>query len=189
MDAEADEMRQLLEQSKIRGCIERLARGEDRRTEALIRSACWPDSRTDYGVFQGSFDAYLAWVLPGSDAIANTQHILGQSLILLDGVQARVETHVLSYHRVDMGSGAQDIGIGGRYLDRMEKRGREWRIAHRTMLYDWYQHWGPSTDLSGGVMGLPFSAGHFAGRAVGDHSATFFADDGPTRTGTGGAPS
>lgn len=175
MDVEADEIRALLERSKIRDCIERLARGEDRRTEELIRGAYWPDSQTDYGVFQGSFDAYLAWVLPGSDAITNTQHVLGQSMIVLDGEEARVETHVISYHRVDMGSGEQDSCIGGRYLDRMEKRGREWRIAHRQMLYDWYQDWGASIDWSQGVMGMPFSADHFSGRAVGDYSASFFA--------------
>ena len=68
----------------------------------------------------------------------------------------------------------RDTCIGGRYLDRLEKRGGKWRIGARTMLYDWYQDWGRSIDWSQGVMGLPFSADHFAGRAVGDYSGTFF---------------
>jgi hypothetical protein len=42
------------------------------------------------------------------------------------------------------------------------------------MLYDWFQDFGVSVDWSQGVMGLPFSAGHCTGRAVGDHSETFF---------------
>jgi hypothetical protein len=42
------------------------------------------------------------------------------------------------------------------------------------MLYDWFQDFGASIDWSKGVMGLPFSAGHYSGRAVGDYSETFF---------------
>jgi hypothetical protein len=64
--------------------------------------------------------------------------------------------------------------IGGRYLDRMEKRGGEWRIAQRTMLYDWFHDFGLSIDWSKGLMGLPLSAGHYSGRPVGDYSEIFF---------------
>jgi hypothetical protein len=174
MDSTTAELQALLERDKIRDCVVRLARGEDRRDAALISGAYWPDSTTDYGVFAGSFDAYLAWVVPGSDAIPCTQHVLGQSLIALDVETARVETQVLSYHRVNMGEEERDTMVGGRYLDRMEKRGGEWRIAERTMLYDWYQDFGRSIDWSQGVMGLPFSAPHFSGRAVGDYSEAFF---------------
>lgn len=174
MDSTTAELQALLERDKIRDCVVRLARGEDRRDAAMISGAYWPDSTTDYGVFAGSFDEYLAWVVPGSDAIPCTQHVLGQSLIALDGAVARVETQVLSYHRVNMGEEERDTMVGGRYLDRMEKRGGEWRIAERTMLYDWYQDFGRSIDWSQGVMGLPFSAEHFSGRAVGDYSEAFF---------------
>lgn len=174
MDATTEELKALLEREKIRDVIARLARGEDRRDPEAITAAYWPDSRTDYGVFEGSFDDYLAWVVPGADAIKNTQHVLGQSVIELAGETALVETHVNSYHRVDMGAGDRDTLIGGRYLDRMEKRGGEWRIAQRTMLYDWYQDFGDAIDWSAGVMGLPFSAPHFAGWAKGDYSEIFF---------------
>lgn len=174
MDAITEELKALLDREKIRDVIARLARGEDRRDAAAITAAYWPDSRTDYGVFEGSFDDYLAWVVPGAEAIKNTQHVLGQSVVELDGETALVETHVNSYHRVDMGAGDRDTLIGGRYLDRMEKRNGEWRIAQRTMLYDWYQDFGDAIDWSAGVMGLPFSAPHFAGWAKGDYSEIFF---------------
>ena len=174
MDASVDELKALLERDKIRECIVNLARGEDRRDAAMITASYWPDSITDYGVFAGSFDEYLAWVVPGSDAIPATQHVLGQSLIVVAGETARVETQVLSYHRVNMGAEERDTMVGGRYLDVMAKRGGVWRIAQRTMLYDWYQDFGQANDWSQGVMGLPFSAAHFSGRAVGDYSEIFF---------------
>jgi hypothetical protein len=175
MDRLPDDLKALLDRDQIGQCLARLARGEDRRDGDLIRRSYWPDSKTDYGVFAGDFDAYFAWVIPGADAITNTQHVLGQSHIELAGDAAKVETQVVSYHRVDMGAGERDTCIGGRYLDRMEKRDGEWRIAERTMLYDWYQDWGDAIDWSKGVMGLPFSADHFPGRAKGDYSAKWFA--------------
>ena len=170
------DLAEMLDRDRIRACLVRLARGEDRRNGEMIKASYWPDSITDYGVFKGDFQAYYDWVIPGADAITNTQHVLGQSHIELDGDTARVETHVVSYHRVDYGGGDEhDTCIGGRYLDVMAKRNGEWRVAERTMLYDWYQDWGNSIDWSQGVMGLPFSEERFSGRAKGDWSEKFFA--------------
>ncbi|WP_295634495.1 nuclear transport factor 2 family protein [Novosphingobium sp.] len=168
------DLQTLLDREAIRACLARLARGEDRRDAALISASLWPDSMTDYGVFKGDFAEYLAWVVPGADSIADTQHVLGQSHIELAGDLAKVETQVISYHRVDFGTQHQDTVIGGRYLDLFAKREGEWRIAERTMLYDWFQDWGAAADWSQGVMGMPFSGDHFTGRAHGDYSATFF---------------
>jgi SnoaL-like domain len=173
-----DALNAMLDREQIRTAIARLARGEDRRDAALISAAYWPDSITDYGVFKGSFDDYLAWVVPGAEAITNTQHHIGQSHIELNGERARVETQVISYHRIDYGAGDEhDTVIGGRYLDEFEKRDGEWRIASRKMLYDWFQDWGASIDWSQGVMGMPFSDPRFSGRSHGDWSVDFFAHD------------
>lgn len=180
MTDEQLELRALLDREAIRNCAVRLARGEDRRSAALIESCWWPDAKFDYGVHSGDFATYLAWVVPGADAIKDTQHLLGQTHVELTGsTSAKAETHVFSYHRVDMGAdetrgGDRDTCIGGRYLDTLEKRGTEWRIIDRVMLYDWEQDWGASADWSKGVMGYPFTAEHFPGRAKGDFSETFF---------------
>ena len=174
MDAIPEQLKALLERDEIRERIVRLARGEDRRDARLISASYWPDSTTDYGVFKGTFADYLAWVVPGSPAIPVTQHILGQSVIDLIGDLALAETYVTAYHRIDTGAEERDTVIGGRYLDRFEKRGHEWRIAQRTMLYDWYQDIGASVDWSHGLMGMKFGADHYTGRAAGDYSKIFF---------------
>jgi hypothetical protein len=168
------ELKAYVDRAKIVECIVRLARGEDRRDAALISASWWPDATYDYGVQSGDFPSYLAWVVPGADAIKDTQHVLGQSHIELYGNRAKVETHVVSYHRVDMGAGDRDTCIGGRYLDVMEERDGAWRIAERTMLYDWYSEWGAAIDWSQGVMGIPLTADHYSGRAKGDFSESFF---------------
>jgi hypothetical protein len=174
MTDRSEELHALLDRDSNRDRIVRLARGEDRRDADLISASYWPDSTTDYGVFKGSFQEYLDWVVPGSAAILVTQHILGQTFVELEGGVAKSETHVISYHRINMGAEERDTVVGGRYLDRFEKRGGAWRIAHRTMLYDWFRDLGVSTDWSQGIMGMPFSADHFTGRTLGDHSEAFF---------------
>ena len=181
MDDMAEDMKALVEREKIRLCIARIARGEDRRDRELIRTSYWPDSTVDFGIFDGNFEKYLAWVAPGSPAVRLTQHVLGQTVIELNGNAALAETHVTAYHRINMGQEERDVVIGGRYLDRMERRGGEWRIAKRVMLYDWYQDFGVSIDWSKGVLGMQFSAEHFSGRAVGDYSEVFFGKRAPKR--------
>ncbi len=175
MENVSDELQALLERDRIRSRIIGLARGEDRRDAKLISASYWPDSVTDYGVFAGDFNEYLAWVVPGSPYLPVTQHVLGQSVIELAGSQARVETQVTSYHRIkESEKNQRDTVIGGRYLDRFEQRDGEWRIAKRVMLYDWFHDFGAAIDWSQGVMGMPLSAKHFIGSGADDHSVSFF---------------
>lgn len=158
----------------IRDRLARIARGEDRRDGELIRRSFWPDARVDFGIFTGTLDEYLDWVVPGSAAVVLTAHVLGQTLVELDGSAAAAETHVSAYHRVDAGTEHRDLLLGGRYLDRFEQRDGDWRIAERTMLYDWTRDLGTAVDWAQGLMGAPLSGEHFTGRAHGDHSAAFF---------------
>jgi SnoaL-like domain len=176
-EAEMDSNKQLadmLAREGIRNCIVRLARGEDRRDAALISSAYWSDAHIDFGTFAGDFATYLGFVVPGDPALPCTVHFLGQTHTELDGDTARAETLVSSYHRIDTGNGHVDSTIAGRYLDTMALREGEWRIASRVMLFDYITNTGASADWSQGVMGAPFSAEHYSGRAHGDYSELFF---------------
>jgi hypothetical protein len=174
MIAPPDDLASLLARQRIRDVVVRLARGEDRRDSDALSAAFWPDATTDFGTFAGSFDEYVAWVVPGSPAVEVTAHVLGQSLIELDNEVARAETHVNAYHRVDYGAERHDIMLGGRYLDRFERRDGEWRIAQRTMLYDWTHDFGVAADWSQGVLGEPLRGVHYTGHSVNDHSEAFF---------------
>jgi hypothetical protein len=174
MSSKPEELNDIVYRERIRDCLARLSRGEDRRDASLISGCFWPDATVDFGIFAGTFDEYLAWVVPGAPSIPVTLHTLGQSLISLLGNTAAAETHVTAYHRINMGDAERDIVIGGRYLDRMERRNEKWRIARRTMLYDWLKDFGQSADWSQGLLGMPFITGHSVGSARGDHSEAFF---------------
>ncbi|MEU4311434.1 nuclear transport factor 2 family protein [Nocardia sp. NPDC024068] len=171
-----EEIATVLAHARIRDCIVRLARGEDRRDAALVKDAFWPDATVDFGIFDGTFDQYLNWVIPGSPAIVVTQHLLGQTSIDLRDAVALSETQVIAYHRLDTGAEHRDSVLGGRYLDRFEWRDGRWRIGKRIMLYDWAQDQGVSVDWSQGVLGAPLRDDRFIGRARGDYSEQFFGE-------------
>jgi SnoaL-like domain len=179
MHASTATLETLIDREAIRDVITRVARGEDRRHEGLLRSAYWPDATIDFGVMSGTLDDYVSWCVPGSPAIPVTQHMLGQTLISLRGGSAKAETYVTSYHRVVAEGGERDTAMGGRYLDVLEKRptdsGAEWRIASRVMLYDWDRDLGEAADWSKGLMGMPFAGDHYTGRSAGDFSEGWFA--------------
>lgn len=164
----------LIDREAIRDVITRVARGEDRRHEGLLRSAFWPEAMIDFGVMAGSFDDYLGWCVPGSPAIPVTQHMLGQTMIALHGDSAKAETYVHSYHRVVAEGGERDTAMGGRYLDALEKRDGDWRISSRVMLYDWDRDLGEAADWAKGLMGMPFAGDQYTGRSAGDFSEVWF---------------
>jgi SnoaL-like domain len=174
MHANTATLETLIDREAIRDVITRVARGEDRRHEGLLRSAYWPDATIDFGVMSGAFDDYLSWCVPGSPDIPVTQHMLGQCLISLRGDSAKAETYVLSYHRVKAEGGERDTAMGARYLDFLEKRQGDWRISSRVMIYDWDHDLGNAADWSKGLMGMAFAADHYTGRSAGDQSEAFF---------------
>jgi len=174
MQTSADDLNNIIAREKIRDCLARLARGLDRRDADMVRACYWPDATDDHGVAVSTVEEFVSWVSPGDPAMILTLHTLGQSYIEFRGDTGLAETHVTAYHRVDVGGQHRDIFLGGRYLDRMEKRDTEWRIAHHKMMYDWQNDLGPSADFSQGTFGMPFVSENPVGAAHGDFSERFF---------------
>ena len=155
--------------------LARLARGEDRETP---NSSQDPAGRMPSSITASSPEhSSTTWPgrprlprYPGHTTSAGAErHRLYTDTALL-------ETHVLAYHRVSAESEHRDIVIGGRYLDWMDKIDNEWRISRRTMVYDWVEDLGESVNWTTGLMGMPFDANRYAGRAAGDYSEKFFDD-------------
>jgi hypothetical protein len=68
--------------------------------------------------------------------VKSTFHSHSNEYFEINGDVASGETYVLA-HLVSAGSDPQETLTGGRYLDRFEKRGGVWKIAHRTFVTDW----------------------------------------------------
>ncbi len=118
--------------------VYRLARALDRCDEGLLRSVFHPDATDDHGIFKGSADAFVAWVLPALQGMERTQHLIGNVLIEVSGNTASGEAYFIANHDMRDADGHEVRYIAaGRYLDSFERRDGAWRIAHRGCVYDW----------------------------------------------------
>ena len=67
-----------------------------------------------------------------------TMHTPANVIVSLDGDTAGAESHILAWHRLLGDDGPpKNATVGGRYVDRLERRQGEWRIAQRTVVWDW----------------------------------------------------
>ncbi len=117
--------------------VTRLARAIDRCDAALLASLFHPDATDDHGLFQGTASEFVAWVIPLLTTMKQTQHVIGQCLIEVDGDSAAGESYFVAHHTVGGPDGDIFSVAAGRYLDRFERRGGVWKIAHRHAVYDW----------------------------------------------------
>ena len=111
-------MQDVADRLAILDLLARYTRGVD-RCDLVVLSAVWaPDAVVDYGA--GATDA-AAWaeglVAALQTHFLRTQHMLGQSIIDLDGDTARAETYCRAYHEQDGDQGPTEMIVGGRYLD------------------------------------------------------------------------
>lgn len=122
----------------IRDALYRYARGIDRADEAALRSAYWPDASDCHGAFRGSASGFIEQALPRLRAGGRGVHQITNVLIELLGEQAAVESSFFAL-QTTAAAPAHETLLCGRYLDRFERRGDEWRIAERTVVYDWIE--------------------------------------------------
>lgn len=128
----------LLAEAEIRDVHIRYCRANDRRDEELMRSCFHPDATIELHE-PLSVDAFveLGRVILGKYSV--TWHNTGNQLVEVSGDAAWAEHYTISSHRIaasDEGP-ERDFVAYGRYVDRMEKRGGEWRIARRKMIVDY----------------------------------------------------
>ena len=145
-------MAEVADRLAIEDVLAKHSRGVDRADEAVLKSAYWPDAEVAYGGFNGPAHQFCELLPASIKRYAATQHSITNIAIDLRGAQARVETYVTAYHYLAAKEGDQEMTYIGRYLDRMEKRGDVWKIAHRQVVMDWNQN-APATAV---LKGPPF---------------------------------
>lgn len=126
----------LSDRQEIEDVIARYTRGVDRLDRDAVISVYHEDACDDHSCFVGSREEFFEWV-EGMHRQHHhaTMHMTGNITAEIDGTTAHVETYYLF-------AGINKVGtpftfVGGRYLDRMEKREGRWAIVQRKCLTDW----------------------------------------------------
>src|ERR1700722_11430573 len=170
-------LQQLADREGIRDCLIRYSRGIDRRERDTLASVYWPEATDDHLLYSGSAAGFIEWILPLLHTMEQSMHLLGNIIIDLQLPLALTETYFVAYHlrRVDGSGDLSDQTLGGRYLDRLEKREDEWRIAERKLVIDWITEYPSSNPWKATLPGVPFrtnispsdlSYSHFNGSVV-----------------------
>lgn len=133
----------VIDRAEIADVIYAFSRGLDRLDENLLRGACHAEAYIDLGpgVFQGSVSDYIPWTLGVLQQAKATHHLVGNIRIENEGDTALVESYVQAHLRFDKPTGREDLFLGGRYLDRFERRPADasgvWKLIHRKQILDW----------------------------------------------------
>lgn len=134
-------LQELLDRQDILDCLIRFSRGMDRFDRAVFLSAFHDDAIIAAGPFVGSPAACWDWAMPMHRAAQVLHHhaLLNHS-VDIDGDEAHAETYyqfTARNHPHEAGAGETVMQAGGRYIDRLERRAGQWRIALRTNVIEW----------------------------------------------------
>jgi hypothetical protein len=131
------QVQELLDKQAIYEAMMRYCRGVDRCDEDLIKSAYHPDAYDDHGPFKGNAWEFAAMLVPAfRQQYTATMHNICNVLIEVDGDAADAESSFIAYQQAEGDGTIRLETIGGRYIDRFERRDGEWRIARRTVILE-----------------------------------------------------
>ncbi len=125
----------------IQDCLTRFSRGMDRFDREIFMSAFWEDAEMAAGPYVGDVAGCYAWAMPMHESgQVLTHHALLNNSVEITGDVAHSETYYQFIARNfpwEEGGGETILLAGGRYIDRLERRNGEWKIALRTNIIEW----------------------------------------------------
>lgn len=138
LDPQHRELQALLDKKAIEETLVLYLRGCDRADISLVERAYHDDAWEDHG---GTFDGPASeWVnvirgrLPKAGLM---NHLMMNLMIELDGDKAVAEAYILTASRLKVDGQWFDTRTLARTVDRFEKRDGVWKIARRSMVWEW----------------------------------------------------
>lgn len=137
------------DQLEIAQVINAYAEGVDGKRAELVMSCFHPDATFQYlDEAPAPVAAFFAASAPNAEGLVTTCHYLSNHVAIVDGDSADSQVYLWAYHLVNAKAPhrpplfpakgeAYAVIIGGRYLDRFERRDGRWRIARRRLVFDW----------------------------------------------------
>ena len=130
-------LQELCDRADIHDCIQRYARGMDRRDRALLQSAYHDDAVDEHVGFVGGVDDFIDWAFAYHSTQTRYQHYLLHHTAEIDGDEAHTETYYL-FVGTDREPANHLTVNGGRYVDRLARRDGRWGIVARVCMVEWH---------------------------------------------------
>lgn len=159
MSKHAPEIQALLDKQAITEVINLYLRAADRADIELLATCYHDDAWEDHGgVFNGpakDYVAIMAKMLPKGGVM---NHLSTNILIELNGDSAKAEHYILAYARMKKDGEKFDTLTLARAIDRFERRDDVWRIAKRTLVWEWNHEMPFAESWGRGLMAPDISA-------------------------------
>ena len=102
-----------------------------------LHSVFWDNAYCEYGFINGDAASFIEFAVGALKDHTSNQHMIGNTLIDVEGDEAFGEVYFHAYHKVKSEAGFDDLIVAGRYLDRYERRDGVWKMAYRSERVDW----------------------------------------------------
>jgi SnoaL-like domain len=129
------DLQTLLDKNALYELIARYCRCMDRRDFEQASTLFHPDATVRVATFSGTAAEYIAWISKVTPQFEATVHRIFNTLFVVDGDKAEGEIYLEAYHRLGSPEAKEAI-VGGRYLDRFERRHGVWKFSVRTSTAD-----------------------------------------------------
>jgi hypothetical protein len=138
-----DLLDELRHEWQIRQALLRYCRGLDRKEFDLVRSAYHVDAFDNHGAYKGDIDGLIAWMQQRHQQVEQCLHSISNCVIERVGDAAVVETYLTTFQRYRLPADAdgaepkrEQVLAAVRFIDRFERRSAEWKVAHRTVVFE-----------------------------------------------------
>ncbi len=160
---------EVLAEAAIKDVQIRYCRANDRMDFELMRTCFHADATVDFGFMSGGLEDFINMAKTALPGYTHTTHFTGNQLVQVNGDSAWAEHTAIAIHRcaTDADGPERDFSTIVRYIDRMECRDGDWRIARRVLILDAYRtdpvpDLGPSPAVQAGKRDL--SDASYAGK-------------------------
>tara|TARA_R110002110_G_scaffold205066_1_gene416753 strand:+ start:156120 stop:156644 length:525 start_codon:yes stop_codon:yes gene_type:complete len=129
----------MLAKQAIQETVYTYCRALDRLDKELLESVFSANANIDYGeIYKGPAAGFVDIAIGFQGSMRDTQHMVNNLLIEVDGEEASSEAYVYAHHVIEQDGERMELVIGARYLDRFcrDEQG-QWKISYRTELLDW----------------------------------------------------
>ena len=153
-DTREQKLDRLLTEREVLQIAHTLSRHVDRGNLEGMRQCFFPDAVAEYGFNKTkTVDELLDHFKIQRTQLTGVQHHITTRAIAVDGDYAEVENYVVAHTVMQEDDGPKTFVIGGRYLDKYERRDGEWKIAHRLGMEDWSAKFPTPPTRGSGLVG------------------------------------
>jgi hypothetical protein len=140
----------MLDEHALQKLVHAYCRAVDRGDIARLQELYHPDAVDAHGGFStGSADDFLQQLIASRPHIRMMQHHITTANFEIAGHAAEGEIYSIAVHTLAGKGRDVDVVVGGRYLDKYEKRDGVWKFTQRTIVTDWARLDDPSSmDVS-----------------------------------------